>query len=113
MSATLITVAAVVVTVTVVLAFEMPPGAAATVYVAQMLLAGPGALPFEQLPRDTVAPLKPSGSGPLTGRVMPMPMRASAVWLASSRRWFQYRKMSYSRPGLCGLVRPSMSVGLT
>ena len=45
------TVLAVWVTVTVVPDWVRPVGAAAMVRLPQMLLAGPGVLPFEQLPR--------------------------------------------------------------
>ena len=58
------------------------------------------------------APNQPSAFQSLTGRMIPMPASVRAASLASSRRWFHFRNRSYSIPGLCGLVSPSMRVGV-
>ena len=40
-----------------------------------------------------------------------MALKSALFWAV--RAWFHLAKMSYSRAGLCGMVRPSMSVGVT
>ena len=60
---------------TVVPDWVSPPGAAARLIFPQMLLAGPGVLPFEQLPRLVVVfgpvtfPPVAAGNGPTTAYV--------------------------------------------
>src|SRR6476661_7442241 len=77
--------AVVVVTVTVVPDWVSPVGAAAMVRVPQMLVAGPGVLPFEQLPRlivvfgpVTVPPVA-AANGPTMAKVKAVAVDVATV----------------------------------